>query len=166
MNTTKNSIDNTNNTDKITGVLNDLIKINTDRITGYEKAIKNLDNSEVMLKTLFSKVSQDSVEFKSQLAATVAALGAEPADDRTVPGAIYQAWMDVKATFSGNDTIATLEACEFGEDAAQRAYKDALKSAEEFPGDISQLIGAQKTQLRKSHDLIKAERDKHKEMAN
>lgn len=155
-----------NNTKDITGVLNDLIKINIDRITGYEKAIKDLDSSEVKLKALFSKVSEDSVEIKSQLTESVVKLGGEPADDRTLPGTIYQAWMDVKATFSGHDTTSTLEACEFGEDAAQRAYKDAQKAAEEFPADIKQMINTQKTQLRKSHDIIKSERDKHKELSH
>lgn len=147
-------------------VLNDLIKINIDRITGYEKAIKDLDNSEVMLKTLFNQVSEDSVDIKNQLSEKVIALGGEPADNRTVPGAIYQAWMDVKATFSGHDTGSTLEACEFGEDAAQRAYKAAQAAGEDFPADVKHMITSQKNLLKMSHDLIKTQRDQHKEMAS
>lgn len=146
-------------------VLNDLIKINIDRITGYEKAIKDLDNSEVMLKALFAEVSDDSVDIRQQLTGQVLTLGGEPADDRTVPGKIYQAWMDLKATFTGHDTGAILEACEFGEDAAQRAYKDAQKESEHFPADIRQMITNQKNLLKISHDRIKAQRDQHKELA-
>lgn len=155
-----------NDNKKTIMVLNDLIKINVDRITGYEKAIKNLDDSEVMLKTLFNQVSEDSEDIKSQLTEKVKALGGEPADHRTAPGTIYQAWMDVKATFSGHDTGSTLEACEFGEDAAQRAYKEALKVADEFPADIKHMISSQKNLLKMSHDLIKTQRDQHKEIAN
>lgn len=152
---------------KIITVLNDLIKINIDRITGYEKAINDLDDSEVMLKTLFNQVSGDSHDINSQLTEKVTALGGEPASDRTVPGTIYQAWMDVKATFSGHDTGSTLEACEFGEDAAQRAYKEAQKAAEDdFPADIKHMITSQKNLLKMSHDLIKTQRDQHKEIAN
>lgn len=147
-------------------VLNDLIKINIDRITGYDKAIKDLDNSEVMLKTLFAEVSNDSVDIKQQLIDQVVALGGEPADDRTVPGKIYQAWMDVKATFTGHDTGAILEACEFGEDAAQKAYKDALKDSDNYSSDINQMIMNQKNLLKVSHDQIKAQRDQRKELAN
>lgn len=154
-----------NDNKKIITVLNDLIKINVDRITGYEKAIKDLDNSEVMLKTLFNQVSEDSVDIKTQLAEKVIALGGEPESDRTVPGAIYQAWMDVKATFSGHDTGSTLEACEFGEDAAQRAYKAAQAAYEDFPADIKHMINSQKNLLKMSHDLIKTQRDQHKEVA-
>jgi len=155
-----------NDNKKIIMVLNDLIKINIDRITGYEKAINDLDASEVMLKTLFNQVSEDSEDIKSQLTEKVIALGGEPADNRTVPGAIYQAWMDVKATFSGHDTGAILEACEFGEDAAQRAYKTAQTAADEFPSDIKHMITSQKNLLKMSHDLIKTQRDQHKELAN
>ncbi len=153
-------------TKKVIMVLNDLIKINIDRITGYEKAINDLDASEVMLKTLFNQVSDDSHDIKSQLTEKVIALGGEPADHRTVPGTIYQAWMDVKATFSGHDTGSTLEACEFGEDAAQRAYKEAIKMSDEFPSDIKHMITSQKNLLKMSHDLIKTQRDQHKEIAN
>lgn len=156
-----------NDNKKIISVLNDLIKINIDRITGYEKAINDLNSSEVMLKTLFSQVAEDSHDIKSQLTDKVLSLGGEPASDRTVPGTIYQAWMDVKATFSGHDTGSTLEACEFGEDAAQRAYEAAQKAAEEdFPADIKHMITSQKNLLKMSHDQIKAQRDQHKEMAN
>ncbi len=155
-----------NDNKKIIMVLNDLIKINVDRITGYEKAVNDLDASEVMLKTLFNQVSEDSHDIKSQLTEKVIALGGEPASERTVPGTIYQAWMDVKATFSGHDTGSTLEACEFGEDAAQRAYKEAQKASDEFPADIKHMITSQKNLLKMSHDLIKTQRDQHKEMAN
>jgi uncharacterized protein (TIGR02284 family) len=156
-----------NDNKKIITVLNDLIKINIDRITGYEKAINDLNASEVMLKTLFNQVAEDSHDIKSQLTEKVVALGGEPASDRTVPGAIYQTWMDVKATFSGHDTGSTLEACEFGEDAAQRAYKEAQKAAEDdFPADIKHMITSQKNLLKMSHDLIKTQRDQHKELAN
>ncbi|MFN8333731.1 MAG: PA2169 family four-helix-bundle protein [Cyclobacteriaceae bacterium] len=151
---------------EIIAVLNDLIKINVDRITGYEKAINNLDSSEVMLKTLFTQVSEDSVDIKSQLTEQVIALGGEPASERTLPGAIYQAWMDVKATFSGHDTGSTLEACEFGEDAAQKAYQAALKAGNDFPADIKHMITSQKSLLKMSHDLIRTQRDQHKEIAN
>jgi uncharacterized protein (TIGR02284 family) len=153
-------------TKKVIEVLNDLIKINIDRITGYEKAVNDLDASEVMLKTLFNQVSEDSDDIKGQLTEKVVALGGEPADHRTVPGTIYQAWMDVKATFSGHDTGSTLDACEFGEDAAQRAYKQAIKASEEFPADIKHMITSQKNLLKMSHDLIKTQRDQHKELAN
>jgi len=52
-----------------------------------------------------------------------------------------------------------LESCEFGEDAAQRAYQEALVSEETLSIDIRQLIDKQKDEMKSSHDTIKRFRD-------
>ena len=66
--------------------------------------------------------------------------------------------MDVKATFTGKDKTSLLDACEYGEDAAQKAYRDAMET-EGLPADIRDFIAEQKKALRSSHDEIKAMRD-------
>jgi len=146
-------------------VLNDLIKINNDRIAGYETAAENIDQSEVMLKTLFYQLAEESAEFKRELSDRVSSLGAEPATDSTAPGKVYRLWMDIKSTFTGNDKRSTLEACEFGEDAAQRAYKLALEDRDELPFSLVQMIEDQKALLRMSHDLVRNQRNEYKEVA-
>ena len=151
------------NNKNIIEVLNDLIKINADRIEGYEKAVSNLDNSEVMLKSLFYQVSDESQEIKERLTDKVIALGGEPATDTTQRGKVYRVWMDIKATFTGHDTISVLEACEFGEDAAQRAYKTAVEESKDFPDEIKHMIKNQQHLLKMSHDLIRNQRDQSKE---
>jgi uncharacterized protein (TIGR02284 family) len=153
---------------KIIEVLNDLIKINEDRITGYEKAASNLENSEVMLKSLFYQISDESQEINNRLTDKVIELGGEPANDYTIPGKIYQLWMDIKATFAGRDSSAnsSLEACEFGEDAAQRAYKEAVAESKDFPEPIRHMIKNQQHLLKMAHDLIRNQRNQNHEMAN
>jgi uncharacterized protein (TIGR02284 family) len=146
-------------------VLNDLIKINNDRIAGYERAAENIDQSEVLLKTLFYQLAEESGEFKRELTERVESMGAKPASDTTAPGKIYRVWMDIKSAFAGHDKQSTLESCEFGEDAAQRAYKMALEDRDEIPYSIVQLIEDQKTLLRMSHDLIRNQRDEYRVMA-
>ena len=106
-------------------ILNDLVKINHDRIKGYEKAIENTDSMDAELRTLYSRMSEESYEYVRELTERISALGGETASDTTIPGKIYHGWMDVKATFTGNDTKSMLAACEFGEDAAQKAYAKA-----------------------------------------
>ena len=69
--------------------------------------------------------------------------------------------MDVKATFTGHDRQSALESCEFGEDAAQKAYRDALGSDAEMSADTRQLITSQQESLKSSHDIIKKLRDVH-----
>ena len=50
---------------------------------------------------------------------------------------------------------------EFGEDAAQKAYKIALED-EHLPAYLRQMIEQQKQKFKESHDEIKALRDQEK----
>jgi len=139
-------------------ILNDLIQINNDRIVGYEKAIEELKPEDSDLKTLFIKMIDESRRNKMALATEVQALGKDAETDTTTSGKIYRAWMDVKATFAGHDRKAILSNCEFGEDAAQRAYKMALED-EDLSAELRGIISEQKETLRGSHDAIKRLRD-------
>jgi uncharacterized protein (TIGR02284 family) len=145
--------------EKTTEVLNDLIRINNDRVAGYERATKETNSKDADLRALFTDMANQSRSMLSELSPFVTRTGDEPADGTTVSGKIYRAWMDVKATFSGNDRKGILASCEFGEDAAQRAYDTALASDAELPTEVRQLIAKQKDELRKSHDRIKRMRD-------
>jgi uncharacterized protein (TIGR02284 family) len=74
--------------------------------------------------------------------------------------------MDLKAVVSGHDRKTVLENCEFGEDAAQKAYDMALHGDEDTTLDtpLRDLIVRQKTQLRVGHDEVKRLRDLEKAM--
>lgn len=139
-------------------VLNDLVQINNDRIAGYEKAISELKPEDSDLKTLFTRMIGESHQYKMALATEVQAQGEEIETGTTNSGKIYRAWMDVKAIFTGRDRQTVLNNCEFGEDAAQKAYKMAL-AEEDISSAIRALITDQKAALRISHDEIKALRD-------
>src|SRR5688572_28625197 len=115
------------NDERLIAILNDLIRINYDRIEGYEKAIEEIkDFSEVEIKDVFLKMAEESRKHRAELTQAVVQLGGEPATDTTTAGDIYRVWMDVKTTFAGNDVLASLELCEYGEDKALEAYKTAL----------------------------------------
>jgi uncharacterized protein (TIGR02284 family) len=144
---------------KIIEVLNDLIRINHDRTAGYHKASDELKESDADLKTLFNRFASESRQHGDDLIAQVRALGGDPATDTTQSGKIYRAWMDVKATFTGHDRHAVLSSCEFGEDAAQKAYNDALSSDVILPSDIRGLIATQQASLKAGHDEVKKLRD-------
>ena len=104
--------------------LRDLIRINNDRVTGYSKAATQTDDQD--LQSLFSNLAQQSRQFASDLRRLISDSDKDVTDETTTAGKIYRAWMDVKATFGGDDRHGILASCEFGEDAAQKAYKDAL----------------------------------------
>lgn len=141
-----------------TTILNDLIQINNDRIAGYERAIGELKEKDSDLKSIFTDMISESKQNKAELAAEVTARGEEVDTDTTNSGKIYRVWMDIKATFTGHDRKSILASCEFGEDAAQKAYKMALEE-DELPFNMNTLIFNQRLSLKTSHDKIKALRD-------
>ncbi|WP_276503996.1 PA2169 family four-helix-bundle protein [Terrimonas pollutisoli] len=145
--------------EKTAEVLNDLVRINNDRIEGYTKAENETKAGDADLQSLFRQMAAESRSYVNDLSKYISATGNNITDDTTVRGKIYRAWMDVKATFSGKDRKAILASCEYGEDAAQKAYEAALSSDAELPTEVRQLIMDQKQSLKKSHDQIKALRD-------
>lgn len=146
-------------------VLNDLIRINNDRIAGYEKAAEEAETEDVDLKALFNRLANESRNYRDELSREVLALGGEPTDETTTSGKFYRVWMDVKAAFTGHDRKALLQNCEYGEDAAQDAYQTALESQASMSTEVRQLIAMQKGKLKDSHDAIKRYRDLHAELS-
>ena len=149
--------------DQLNEVLNDLVRINNDRIEGYEKAIEETKDKDVDLKAVFHRMADESKQYASELRNEIQRHGGEVATGTTISGKIYRAWMDVKAAFSGKGRHSVLESCEFGEDAAQKAYDEALRTDAPLPADVRQLIVNQKASLRSSHDTIKQFRDSQDE---
>ncbi|HEY0752193.1 MAG TPA: PA2169 family four-helix-bundle protein, partial [Chitinophagaceae bacterium] len=147
----------------IRDILNDLIRINNDRVVGYGKAIDELKPEDADLAALFNRYINESKQYSDELTHEVTRLGGDPADGTTNSGKIYRVWMDLKAAITGKDRQTILNNCEFGEDAAQKAYDMALNSDTELDPPLRDLIVRQKTQLKVGHDEVKALRDMHKE---
>lgn len=150
---------------KTTEVLNDLIKINNDRIAGYEKAIEELSAADVDLKALFSSFVEQSQMLKGELQEHIAEWNGQVQEETTTAGKIYRAWMDVKKTFAASDRQSVLNSCEFGEDAAQNAYEQAIGEEGVLAPAVA-LITNQKTHLLASHDHVKQLRDQERERVN
>jgi len=148
--------------EKTVDVLNDLVQINNDRIIGYEKAIEDSKNDGSSYAALFNQMIQQSKDYKRQLINEIKTVGGDADyESTTTSGKIYHMWMDIKSTFQGKSDKSALELSEYGEDAAQKAYKEALNE-EDLPASARELIETQKMNLRVSHDKIKRERDAQK----
>lgn len=141
---------------KTAAVVEDLVKINNDRIEGYNKA--RLQTDDLDLKELFDNMVDDSKRFTTDLNKYLRSLGEERERDTTFAGKLYRTWMDVKVTFGGNDRRAILATCEYGEDAAQKSYNTALEQ-DFLPVEVRQMISDQRLQLRSSHDKVRYLRD-------
>ncbi|MDB5191291.1 MAG: hypothetical protein JWQ96_854 [Segetibacter sp.] len=147
--------------EELVSVLNDLIRINNDRIEGYERAANESKDSDVDLIAIFNQMASQSRTYLTQLTEAVARLGGDAAKDTTISGKIYRVWMDLKSAITGKDRESILGSCEYGEDVAQRAYEAALESDAYMSTEIRQLIVNQKSELKTSHDTIKKYRDLH-----
>lgn len=139
--------------------LNDLVRINNDRISGYEKAIEEINEEDIDLKGMFRKMAEDSRGYVKELSELILRKGGEVVTETTTSGKLYRTWMDVKAVITGHDRKAVLNSCEFGEDAAQKAYNDVLSSDAEIDAESRQVIMSQKASLKESHNLVKKYRD-------
>ena len=139
-------------------ILNDLVEINNDRIVGYEKAAKETKPEDSDLRTLFNEMADESRGYVDELKQYIQRSGEEPTKDTTKRGKIYRVWMDMKAAITGHNRKAILSSCEFGEDAAQKAYEHALES-DDLKEEFRAIVTDQKAKLRSSHDRIKSLRD-------
>jgi uncharacterized protein (TIGR02284 family) len=151
--------------EEIISNLNDLVEINNDRIRGYEKAKETVDSTDVDLIAVFSKMIANSRSHMKELSQQILTLGGEVAEGTTSSGKLYRTWMDIKSAFSADDRTSTLELCEEGEDAALKAYKEALKNEEGLTVETVELLQGQRASLRVDHDEIKALRDLHQSLS-
>lgn len=143
-------------------VLHDLIRINNDRIEGYEKAMKQIGKTDPDLVSLFSTYIKSSEKNRQELLQAADTIDPDVVTDTTIPGDVYRLWMDMKVMFGGDSRAKVLASCEFGEDAAQKAYKNAIEEYQDLPEDVTQLIMAQKAILNKEHNHVKQLRDLEK----
>ena len=148
------------NTAKTIEILNDLILINNDRIEGYERALKELEEggNDADLTPMFLRFIDDSRRFKVELGTEVSAFGRDQETGTSMPGKLHRAWIAVKETFTGHDRHSILEECEFGEDAIKKAYEEALND-EVLAAYIREMLTEQQTELIEAHDEIKELRD-------
>jgi uncharacterized protein (TIGR02284 family) len=145
---------------EIIEVLNDLVMINNDRIRGYEEAVKELKDDDQDLKSLFDHLIVESQQIKSDLIQEIQVLHGDVENKTTEMGKIYRGWAGLKAIFTGDSRHAILSNCEFGEDAAQKAYNKALET-EKLPAFLRELLSNQQATLKVSHDEIRDLRNQY-----
>ena len=134
-----------------------VVQVLNDGEKGFADLGAKLKNPE--LKTLFFKESAQRGAFAKELETELAlAVGDTKDIGGTASGTIHRAWADLKASLGGSDH-ALLETAEQGEDAAKKAYKEALEAKDLPSGKIRELLLKQQTHIQASHDTVKAFRD-------
>lgn len=144
-----------NNENKNIEILNDLIKINNDRISGYKKSIETLSPVDEELAVIFTGLISQSEKYKDELMKVMQLLGYHAEQGTTVLGDIYRKWIDLKTIFTGDDRHSILRNCELGEEAAQQAYQSALEQ-ENLAVEIQDILENQKMELQAAYNHIKS----------
>ena len=129
--------------EQLTETLNDLVKINNDRIEVCEKADDKTTASDTAMQTVFLAMAdtsrtyikdiKDIKEFNEKIYNP----GGMPATDFNTTGKIYKEWMGA-----------------FDENTAQ-ANKNALKANLGMNIELRKLIMVQSKDLKKSFDILK-----------
>ena len=130
-----------NNNQKAVDVLQELNQFVNDRIEGYKHAAKL--TKDPAHKSYYNDLVSQSTKFSNEINSTISSMGGSSETGTTVKGKIYRGWMDVKGTVSGNDEEAIIESNIYGEEWAQKAYKDALDHQGELPPNVVQMVEKQ-----------------------
>ena|ERR1700678_4004156 len=78
----------------------------------------------------------------------------------TAVGGIHRSWGDLKAHLGGGDHTL-LDTAEQGEDAAKKAFKEALED-QDIHSSVREVLVRQQSHIAASHDKVKALRDSHR----
>ncbi|WCT14927.1 transaldolase [Mucilaginibacter jinjuensis] len=139
--------------------INDLIRINNDRVEGFNKASQDLEEQYNGVDAVFSKLASESQQYVVELSDIMQQYGGEVVEGSSTSGLLHRTWLDIKAAFTGHDAEAILNECERGEDAIKAAYLDALSPENELSPELVQVLQIQQMGVIEGHDLIKAMRD-------
>lgn len=144
--------------DEVISTLNGLIETCKDGQTGFQEAAEGVQNSN--LKSTFYEYSQQRSKFVGELQSLVRELGGDPENSGSVTGAIHRGWINIKSAVTGQDDQAILNECERGEDAAKKAYNDAV--ALNLPANVASVVQQQAQEVKQAHDKIRDLRDSNK----
>lgn len=148
-------------TRRIVEVLNDLVKINDDRVSGYEQALLQIVNMDRGLHDEFGKNVSDSISYKRELLQKIEELNGITKRNVVSPiyGKIYRAWTDLKVAFSFNTQKAAIASIRYNEEIALSVYRAALNTNTEMPEATRLVVERQAGELRNVYERIKEFRD-------
>lgn len=133
-------------------IVKDVVEVLHDGHKGFADLAEHIKDPQV--KSYFLKESQTRSQYASELES---AGGLQRDEGGTAAGAVHRFWGDMKGKMGGGDHTL-LETAEQGEDAAKKAYEDALQKPE-VTGNIRQILEKQQAHVKQSHDQVRAFRD-------
>lgn len=141
--------------EKTLDVLRDLIETCKDGQNGFRTAAEDAKDPE--LARVLTEFSAQRTTFIGELQDRVRSLGGDPDKSGSVSASLHRGWIDLKTAMTSNEPHAVLAECERGEDAAVKAYREALN--ENLDAITRGLVSRQYAAIQAAHDRIKQLRD-------
>ncbi len=134
--------------------VNHLIARYGDAVKGYRDAADEIDDAG--LKAQLLKKADQRQEYSDKLQSALANLGEKyNVDGGTTEGAVFRAWINLKATVTGQDDLAVLNAVRTGEEEAVKSYQGVL--GEPLPEGLRKDIQNQFEEVLESYTWVNDE---------
>jgi uncharacterized protein (TIGR02284 family) len=141
--------------EKVKATLSKLIDFLRDSHQGFTDIGIHIKDEQARL--FFLKETQARANFAGELENELHRLGVKDVHQSgMLSGKAHRAWGELKAKLGGGDHTL-LATAEQGEDAAKKAYSEALQ--EHLPDDIRDLLARQQAHIVASHDTVRDLRD-------
>jgi uncharacterized protein (TIGR02284 family) len=135
---------------EVIATLNELIATCRDGEEGLRTCAEAIKNPQ--LRTFFEQKARRCALGAAQLQDKVREFGGDPGHSGSTAGALHRFWINLRSTLAGMDEHAILDECARGEDAAKRAYEEALKK--DLPADMRLLVEKQYREVKANHDSV------------
>jgi uncharacterized protein (TIGR02284 family) len=137
--------------EKEVSIVNQLIKICNERISGYTKAASEIRDAE--LKELFNQLAIQTEGLQKQLLESTNDIKAMHLSTSKI-SSVWESWIGLKSAITNGSRKAMLEACLTGEKSAIRSYTNALE--ENISAELRELIMSQLEQIENTYQNLKA----------
>ncbi len=135
----------------VADVLNGLVETAKDGEEGFRTAAEKMKDPS--LKTLFSKYSSQRASYVRELQSAVTSLGEKPAESGHVAASLHRGWMNIKEALAKDEDTALINEAESGEDAAKKAYSEALAKA--LPANVKAIVQKQYDGVLEAHNVVR-----------
>lgn len=144
-----------NSNDDTLNILNGLIETCEDGAHGFGVAADDAKDAE--LRNLFRRYAEQRTRFSRELREVARQHGGSGDESGSVAGKLHRGWINLKAAISSNEPHAVLAECERGEDAAVKAYREALEKL--TPSNARDVVMRQSADVQAAHDTVRDLRD-------
>ena len=143
-------------TKEIVSTVEGLISILEDGKLGYTNAAEHAEDGSI--KTDFLQYARERSLFIVEIQDEINRLGKSTDESGGgALGALHRTWIDIKASFTGGDTEAIINACITGEEAAIEKYEEVLKKDNLQPAQTA-MISKQLNSIQNTLMKIKAKK--------